>query len=318
MARPVPADRPDFGRPHANDYNVLAQIQGYSGSLPDGQVAVAGMDEMASNFLAGTSLTNDVPGVIISSAMAQAGNYTVGDELTLRVGENSATYPVLSIFELPPTLVSEGDPTDIVGMFWQALAQLEDRDLDGEPIPSRLFVQLNNPDPTVPEVDQVIDRISETLLQARITATYTNEVSSAEKAAQQILAFGLILNIAAGVMAAVGAVGLLAALSMSVFERQKEIGVMRAIGAGSVTIVSQFLFEGVLVGLVAWVVGVPLSYLLNRGLWSAFPYGGDAIEYPLTSPILGLIGMVVIATIASLWPSISAARKTVSEIIRYQ
>ncbi len=307
-----------LGAPTPNDYNVLAQIQGYNGSLPDAQVAVAGMDEMASNFLAGTSLTNDVPGVIISSAMAQAGNYTVGDELTLRVGENSATYPVLSIFELPPTLVSEGDPTDIVGMFWQALAQLEGRDLDGESIPSRLFVQLNNPDPTVPEVDQAIDRISETLLQARITATYTNEVSSAKEAAQQILAFGLILNIAAGVMAAVGAVGLLAALSMSVFERQKEIGVMRAIGAGSATIVSQFLFEGVLVGLVAWVVGVPLSYLLNRGLWSAFPYGGDAIEYPLISPILGLVGMVVIAAIASLWPSISAARKTVSEIIRYQ
>jgi ABC-type lipoprotein release transport system permease subunit len=33
---------------------------------------------------------------------------------------------------------------------------------------------------------------------------------------------------------------------------------------------------------------------------------------------LGFIGMIVIATVASLWPSIAAARKTVSEILRYQ
>ena len=50
-------------------------------------------------------------------------------------------------------------------------------------------------------------------------------------------------------MAAVGAIGLLSTLSMSVFERLREIGVMRSIGASSFTVAGQFLTEGMLVGI---------------------------------------------------------------------
>jgi len=31
-----------------------------------------------------------------------------------------------------------------------------------------------------------------------------------------------------------------------------------------------------------------------------------------------LVGMIIVATVASLWPSIAAARRTVSDILRYQ
>jgi putative ABC transport system permease protein len=120
-------------------------------------------------------------------------------------------------------------------------------------------------------------------------------------------------------MAAVGAVGLLATLSMAVFERQKEIGVMRSIGAGSFTIVIQFLLEGILVGIIAWIVAVPLSYFLGVGLADSLGFGANFdFEYPPQVLVMGFVGIIIIATIASLWPSLSAARKTVSDILRYQ
>ena len=127
-----------------------------------------------------------------------------------------------------------------------------------------------------------------------------------------------MMNMTSAVMAAVGAIGLLSTLSMSVFERQKEIGVMRAIGAGSATVAGQFLVEGIVVGLIAWIIGVPLSYGLGRALLGALPFGFIDFSYPLIAPLIGLIGMTFVATVSSLWPSIGAARKTVSEIIRYQ
>jgi len=34
--------------------------------------------------------------------------------------------------------------------------------------------------------------------------------------------------------------------------------------------------------------------------------------------VFGLVGMLAVVTVASLWPSLSAARKTVSDILRYQ
>lgn len=94
---------------------------------------------------------------------------------------------------------------------------------------------------------------------------------------------------------------------------------MRSVGARSPTIIVQFLVEGVLVGLVAWVIAAPLSYLLAWGLTEILPFG-DFIEfeYPVVMLPLGLIGLLVIATVSSIWPSVSAARKTVSDILRYQ
>jgi len=106
---------------------------------------------------------------------------------------------------------------------------------------------------------------------------------------------------------------------MSVFERQKEIGVMRSIGASSRTVASQFLTEGLIVGGIAWAVGLPISYLLSIALTEALALGDAfALSYPVTAPLAGLVGMLVITTLSSLWPSLSAARKTVSDILRYQ
>mgnify|MGYP006961788704 CR=1 FL=1 len=55
-----------------------------------------------------------------------------------------------------------------------------------------------------------------------------------------------------GLIAAVGALGLLTSLSMSVFERQKEIGVMRSVGASNGAIMELVIVEGVLTGVLSW------------------------------------------------------------------
>ena len=94
---------------------------------------------------------------------------------------------------------------------------------------------------------------------------------------------------------------------------------MRSIGAGSRTVAVQFLTEGLLVGLLAWAVGLPISYGLSVMITAALELG-DAFQlsYPLSAPLAGLIGMVIITALASLWPAVSASRKTVSNILRYQ
>jgi ABC-type antimicrobial peptide transport system permease subunit len=94
---------------------------------------------------------------------------------------------------------------------------------------------------------------------------------------------------------------------------------MRSIGAGSTTIISQFMTEGLVVGLLAWLIGLPISYLLNNALIAALNLGSEYnLGYPLAAALLGLVGTLLVAGLASLWPSITAARKTVSDILRYQ
>ena len=168
------------------------------------------------------------------------------------------------------------------------------------------------------EVDEVISELDDVLLADGIASSQVNQVKFAEDIAQMITMFGSIFQIAAVVMAVIGAIGLLSTLSMSVFERLREIGIMRSIGAGSATIASQFLTEGLLVGLSAWLVAVPFAYLIAGGLLESMDIGMEGVGFDPSALWVGLMGMIVITVLASLGPSLSAARKTVSEILRYQ
>jgi putative ABC transport system permease protein len=69
------------------------------------------------------------------------------------------------------------------------------------------------------------------------------------------------------IMAIVGGIGLMGALSISVVERTREIGVMRAIGARAPTLLGMFVLEGVLQGVFSWLIVVPLSFILWASRW---------------------------------------------------
>ena len=80
-------------------------------------------------------------------------------------------------------------------------------------------------------------------------------------------------NIIQAVLGGIGAVSLLVAaigitntMVMSIYERTKEIGVMKVIGASIQDIKKLFLFESALIGLVGGIIGVGFSYLLSFGV----------------------------------------------------
>lgn len=309
-----------LGAPRPNEYFTTVQVDG-----SQNEVATLGLDTQFAGFIpfvAGGFFAEGEPGIIISKAMSDEGDYSVGDSLTLSTtGDNgtSREYPIVGIFELPPVMQRDDVPAELIGMFWQELASLEGVSLEGSPLPQGYFLITNLTDPTVRELNSVLDDITDAMLSQGIAVGTFNFVELTEQISQGFLIFQVILQMVAGLIALVGALGLLTTLSMSVFERQKEIGVMRSIGASSSTVATQFLTEGLVVGVIAWLVGLPLAYLIEVGLLEAtrlsetFP-----ATFPVTAAIIGLLGMLVITTIASLWPSISAARKTVSDILRYQ
>jgi len=305
------------------DGRDLAQASDYTADKPltlqatngaaTAEVPALGLIEQAAaflNYVAGGPFTAGEPQVVISEPLAAQYNYAVGDSLTLSLDDQRGTYTITGIFAAD---------TPTLGLFWQELARLEGKDIDGTPYPNQIDVIMAQADPTPAQVDDKIAEVKEALLAQGITADFTNWVDFNQSITRYVTLFGLILNLAAALIAVVGAIGLLTSLSMSVFERQKEIGVMRSVGASSWAVTIQFLVEGLVVGIAAWAIGVPLSYLLSRGLGNALPFG-DVFEigYPPITLVIGLAGMLVIVTIASLWPSLSAARKTVSDILRYQ
>jgi ABC-type antimicrobial peptide transport system permease subunit len=303
------------GAPVPNQYLATVDLNGTT-------VAALGVDAQVApllTFTAGGFITPGQPGVIITTALADSGGYAVGDTLTLKAGTNQLVAPVTGIFTLPPQLIQPGQSQEGIALYWKDLATLEGVPLDGSPQPASLQIVLDQKKPSLNAVDAKIQTINDLLLAHGINASYTNWVESTDGITQQLRTASVVLNTAAALIAAVGMIGLLSSLSMSVFERQKEIGVMRSVGATSYTIAFLFLVEGLIVGLIAWVIGIPFSYALNRTLVYQFHFeNAIGSNYPPPTLLLGLGGMLVIAIVASLWPSIAAARKTVSDILRYQ
>ncbi len=131
---------------------------------------------------------------------------------------------------------------------------------------------------------------------------------------------GMLFGLAI-IMAVVGGIGLTGSLSMSVVERTKEIGVMRAIGARTWVLMGMFIVEGVLQGLISWAISVPLSFMLGRPLSNIV---GEAMfnvaldyQYNYQAVIGWLVMVVVIATVASVMPARSATTISVRESLAY-
>ena len=259
-------------------------------------------------------------GVVLTSPAAKSVGKKAGDRIVVSAGGRTAEYEIIGVASYPfPFVLMKWEDLSRQAGFVLGDAGTPDDTSDDPALPTSYLVTLSAADPSAAEVDDTIADISETLLASGVTASFANMVEQQEQIAEGILVFNMIFQITSAVMAAVGAIGLLTTLSMAVFERQKEIGVMRSIGAGSWTIVVQFLVEGLLIGILAWLVAIPLSYGLAISLLNGLGFAEFfEFSYPLWVLGLGLVGMLIIATMASLWPSISAARRTVSDILRYQ
>ena len=131
-----------------------------------------------------------------------------------------------------------------------------------------------------------------------------------------------LLTIMAIVIGVVGGIGLSGTLSLSVLERTREIGVMRAIGASSPRISWLFIGEGLIQGILSWLIAMPLGipaayYMTTVILTNLF---GDTLLYQFrpTGILLWLAIVVVLGIVASWLPARNATRVSVRESLAYQ
>jgi putative ABC transport system permease protein len=137
--------------------------------------------------------------------------------------------------------------------------------------------------------------------------------------------FGIILTLLAAmafIIALVGGVGLSGVLSLSVLERRQEIGVMRSIGASTWRVIRLFIGEGVLLGVLSWLIALPLSipaayFLSTKGLSLAL---NTQLIYRFSpvGPLVWLGLIILLAVVASALPARGAARISVRESLSYQ
>ena len=184
-----------------------------------------------------------------------------------------------------------------------------------------LLVRTQSHTPAV--VELTANRLGDTFREENIDVAQIETMPSLRRTSDSSFSIvvGMLLSLAL-IVALVGGIGLMGALWIGVIERTKEIGVMRAIGAVSRNIVGMFMLEGLVQGLLSWVIAAPLAYLVTPIMANALGMAmfNSRLEYQFNvkAAFIWLGIVLVIATLASLIPALSATHINVRQSLSYE
>ncbi|MBU2280644.1 MAG: ABC transporter permease [Gammaproteobacteria bacterium] len=147
------------------------------------------------------------------------------------------------------------------------------------------------------------------------------EFVSAEKTKQQLdTVFNSITAVAAGVVSIsllVGGIGVMNIMLVSVTERTREIGIVKALGATPQFILLQFLVEALVLSLFGGVLGLVLGYLFAALIAFSLPSMPGALV-PLWAIGLSFGFTSLIGLVFGLAPAVKAARLQPIDALRYE
>ncbi|MGA4722242.1 ATP-binding cassette domain-containing protein [Fictibacillus nanhaiensis] len=243
--------------------------------------------------------------------VAESKNSLVGKKVELYINTtDEKNRPVILTKELKVSGIIKGSMNqDLAYTSYQTLEEMylsQEMNLSGTQL-----------DVTVDEKANV-DAVKADLEEAGFTGTgvgnILSQVTNYLKIATNVLA-GV-----AGISLLVSAIMIIVVLYISVVERTKEIGILRAVGARRKDIKRIFFAEAVLLGLTGGIIGVIAANVIgglgNNVMTQLFDT--QLIQISLGNMLTGIVVSVIISILAALLPSAKAAKLDPMESLRYE
>lgn len=232
---------------------------------------------------------------------------TAGDRITLKfyVGnvEKEATFRVVGVLEEVGGTFGSEDDQSILLPFREAQTIFE----TGSTVD---FVALQAD--SIESVDLVVEEI-EDKFEDRVMVMSFDQIQ--EQVGQVLGTIEAVLGGIAAISLLVAGVSIINTMTISVIERTREIGILKAIGSKSTEILLLFISEATITGIVGGILGAALGFALGLVV-------GDYIGLPVsvTYELGGAVVLFAVLTsvLAGLYPSWQASRLHPVEALRYE
>jgi putative ABC transport system permease protein len=252
--------------------------------------------------------------VVLKRESAKKNNIRVGDVVTLDLGDlGSDEWQVVGLYD---PVFAGGFSSDTVYAPMEALYKTTKKYNQG----SMLYLRTTSHEGAFTKLltTELKNLLEERGLKVSQSITQVEQRTSNDFQFSIVVWMMMALSV---IVALVGGIALMGALSIGVIERTKEIGVMRAVGARSRTILGIFIMEGVLQGLLSWLIAVPISLvtspLLAKALGQAMFGATLNYQYNWGAVAMWFVFIFIISALAALVPANSATRISVRDSLAY-
>lgn len=158
----------------------------------------------------------------------------------------------------------------------------------------------------VDKVDTVMENIQSILSENYPNAefTITDAGSKMEAAAESNNTLTSLLIAMAAIVFIVGGIGIMNVLFVSVKERTKEIGILKAIGCTKKDILIEFLLEACFISVIGGILGVFLSF----GITPVVKHFDVRVELSVMGAVLAVVFAIFTGTIFGFYPALKASK----------
>jgi len=245
--------------------------------------------------------------IIIGTDLKKEYNLILNQEITVvDKNRNSITFKIVGFYDLGVSSVNK---------MFGFTTLLTSQNLFGTGQVSSIEMQVNNS--SIFKTDVISEEIKKNLTDNYVVSNWKDANASLLSGLQGQSISSLMIQIF--VMISV-VLGISSVLAITVMQKSKQIGILKAMGLKNSTSLVVFIFEGLILGIGGALIGVMLGYLLSLSFttFALNPDGTPVIDLYINYSfiILSFIIAVISCVVASIIPAKQSAKLNVVDIIR--
>ena len=304
-----------FSPAFTDEIRVLSELDIVS-AMQFGRVEVEGSSEFVGGVEPGTindvfalkpvgeTLTELAPAntVMVSTSALEGRGWVVGEQITIAYAASG---------NVATTIAGTFDGDDF-GDFYVSASTFADNFTEAG---HGLVFARAAPDVSVDAAQTKVEAIAESYGNIKVQ-TKTQLIEEAEDQINQAL--GLFTGLL-GFAVLIAVLGITNTLALSIFERTREIGLLRAVGMSRRQVRRMVRWEAVIIALFGALLGVALGIFLGWAVTRALADEGlGAFSIPVTQVIVAFVLAGFGGVVAAIWPARKAARLNVLDAISYE